>query len=327
MTIFFEYTKLRRHSGLHYRCVFAILLFIIVTSLPAQTSYLEIKDYRSQTATYGQIDLSKERGIEKYPKFQVNLPDIDAFSVEKITEDFKHCTPADDTIDILIYIHSMWGGADFFENKILRTFVPEILAPKGRIDKILPIIWHAGSNYKKNLPKAYKIGELLAGNIGYVMQNVKESSKKPVRFHLLCHSMGHQVFRGIYSRNEENKDFRFEEVIFAAPDVAYDVFEKEWGEFSEKANRITYFVNENDRALKISEKKIKIKRLGKEGSIVKLGDNIEEVNVSDIDDTKGLSPKYSGHGYFFASKTVREIIIRLLGGEIGGSQNTRINID
>ncbi|MGK0363290.1 MAG: hypothetical protein ACI85O_000334 [Saprospiraceae bacterium] len=286
--------------------------------LSAQIPYLEIKNHRAQTATYGQIDLSQKRGIEKYPKFEVNLPNVDTFAVNKITADLMHCTPDDGTIDILIYIHAMWGGADFFEAKVLRTFAPEILAPKGRIDKILPIIWHAGTNYKKNLPRAYKIGELLAENIGYVMQDVKANSKKLVRFHLLCHSMGHQVFRGIYSVNGENDIFSFGDalfgdVIFAAPDVAYDIFGTEWGGLTKQAERITYFVNENDRALKISEKKIKIKRLGREGSIVRMQDYVNEIDVSNIDDTKGLSPKYSGHGYFFASKTVRGIIIRLLG--------------
>ena len=144
------------------------------------------------------------------------------------------------------------------------------------------------------------------------MRQVKENSTRPVRFHLLCHSMGHQVFRGIYSVNLENDQFNFGDIIFAAPDVDYEIFGKEWGGLPGKAERITYFVNENDRALKISEKKLKIKRLGKDGSVVKMRDSVEEINVSNIKDTKGFSPKYTGHGYLFASKTVREIIIHLL---------------
>jgi len=171
--------------------------------------------------------------------------------------------------------------------------------------------------YEKNLPKAYKIGELLAENIGYIMQQTKEQSNTTVRYHLLCHSMGHQVFRGIYKVNVEKGIFQFgdllfENIIFAAPDVANDIFGTEWGGLPKKAERITYFVNKNDRALKISEKKLKIKRLGKEGSAVEMQDNVEKIDVSNITDTKGLSPKYSRHGYFFASKTVREIIIRQL---------------
>ena len=296
---------------LSYR-VFVVFSLFVFNNLNAQISYLEIKSYRAQTATYGQIDLSKKRGIKKSPTFTVQLPNIDTFSIQKISVDLTNCTPPDETIDILIYIHAMWGGADFFEAKILRTFSPEILAPNGSIDKILPVIWHVGIDYEKNLPKAYHIGELLGENIGYLMQTVKENTDKPVRFHLLCHSMGHQVFRGIYKMNEENENFRFGEVIFAAADATGNIFGIEWRGLPEKCDRLTYFVNKNDRALKISEKKLKIKRLGKEGSTVKIPDNVEEIDVSNIDDAKGLSPKYSGHGYFFASKTVREIIIRLL---------------
>jgi len=311
-----RHSNTKPNSCLSY-WVFVVFLFITISHLNAQIPYLEIKNHRAQTATYGQIDLSKKSGIRKYSKFQIDLNKTDTFTIKKVASDLLDCPMNDDTLDILIYIHAMWGGADFFQSKILRTFTPKILSPNGSIDKILPIIWHAGIDYKKNLPKAYKIGELFAENIAYMMQGVKNGSEKPVRFHLLCHSMGHQVFRGIYKVNVEKDLFQFgdiifENIIFAAPDADYDIFGKEWGGLPKEAERITYFVNKNDRALKISEKKLKIKRLGKAGSIVQMQDNVNEIDVSNIDDAKGLSPKYSGHGYFFASETVRGIIIRLL---------------
>jgi len=91
-----------------------IILLVTTISLSAQISYLEIKNHRVQTATYGQIDLSKKRGIKKHTKFQINLPDIDTLATNKIAKSFLDSIPTDDTLDILIYIHAMWGGADFF---------------------------------------------------------------------------------------------------------------------------------------------------------------------------------------------------------------------
>jgi len=286
-------------------------LFITLSS-SAQIPHLEIKSHRAQSVTYGKIDLSKQQNVKKYKKFEVQLSTVDTFAIQKIAKDLTDAPVIDDTLDILIYIHAMWGGVDVFENKILRTFAPKLLSPEGNIDKILPITWHSGMSYRTNLKKAYTIGKSLGAKVGEIMSETHKVSKHPVRFHLLCHSMGHQVFRGIYKVNEENENFQFEEIIFAAPDVAYNVFEKEWGSLSEKCTRLTYFVNKNDPALKFSEKRLKIKRLGKSGSSVVLPDNIQKNDVTNLTDAERLLSKKPGHGYFFASPTVRGIIIRLL---------------
>lgn len=295
-----------------------LLCCLYLTVIQAQFPYIEIKNHRAEVAKFGQIILSEKRDYKKAEKFTVDLTRTDTFACQKTATALLHGIPPDDTTDILLYIHCMWGGQNFFANKVLRAFVPEIIAPGGRTDKIFSVIWHSGISYKKNIGKARISGKKLADNLGFIMQTVREESDLPVRFHLLTHSMGHQVLREILRRNADNPAFRFTEVIMAGADVPNDIFAvgEDYAELAACAERITLFVHERDFALKMSENMTDTRRLGRTPTDYPLPANVRVLNVTDsTEDTKGAGAKISRHVYFFKSKTVREITIGILNGK------------
>ena len=283
-------------------------------SLAAQVPYLEIKNHRAEKLVFGKTDTTDYQLKKEVIACLPLSPDAEALN--PIVRDLLTSAP-DDTLDILLYLHCMWGGQSLYHKLVLRNLAPELLAPRGNIDRIFPLIWHSGMSYRRNLPKAREIGRKTGAIIGEVMQRVRRESEQPVRFYLLCHSMGHQVLRGILAKNKDNPAFTFSQIIFAAADADYDIF-AEGNDFSAlipRTKKITVFVNQNDRALKASFKINNVPRLGRAGLKTFVSKKIEVIDVTDIDDVRGLAAKLGGHGYFIASEKVREMIFSAFVGK------------
>lgn len=283
------------------------LIFGCASFLTAQVPFLETKNHRAQSLFFGTTDTADFRFKSKKIT-RISLPPHPN-NISLVSEHLLPSAP-DDTLDILLYLHCMWGGQQFYHRQVLRSLAPDLLTPAGSIDRILPLIWHSGMSYKRNLKKARKIGHKTGDLLGEIMRQVRQKSPQPVRFHLLCHSMGHQVLRGILAENADNPAFTFSQIIFAAADVDYDIFadEEDFAALLPRAERITVFVNQNDKALKASFKKNGAPRLGRSGLKDAPADKIRVIDVTEIDDIKGLAAKVSGHGYFIASDTVKRMI-------------------
>lgn len=166
----------------------------------------------------------------------------------------------------------------------------------------------SGYTFAKNYDLIVNFFNIITGAIHGKKRNI----------HLLAHSMGNRMLESmmmhLLKRNDIVLSPLFKEVILAAADADWDVFEgpRAFAKLSHMCERITVYHHERDMALYISETaKNKFKRLGKFGfkSIEKISGNVYSVDCTDITDGPCLESKLIQHWYYQDSNhTVHDII-------------------
>jgi esterase/lipase superfamily enzyme len=141
--------------------------------------------------------------------------------------------------------------------------------------------------------------------------------------HLMAHSMGNRVIENmmieIY-RQKQTASALFKEVILAASDVDWQVFEdpRAFNSLIDICQRATVYFNTCDLALFISETtKNAFNRLGKYGfrDFHKVPSHVYSIDCSGVKDQKGLQNKAVDHWYYKESPTVVADITQVLRGK------------
>lgn len=141
--------------------------------------------------------------------------------------------------------------------------------------------------------------------------------------HLLAHSMGNRVLEHmlieLYHQKGENLTALFKEVILAASDVDWQVFESPRAFYNliNICQRSTVYFHTGDVALLVSETtKNAYNRLGKYGfrDFHKVPSHVYSVDCSGVSDQKGLGSKVISHAYYVESDNVAEDIVLVLQG-------------
>ena len=131
----------------------------------------------------------------------------------------------------------------------------------------------------------------------------------PVKLDVIAHSMGSQIFlrsldglRSVFDVRVGAARFdrlRFGQLIFAAPDVSAQLFERKIAQIRPFADRVTVYASANDGALDISG--WVRGNLPRAGAIGSSGQPMYAPNVDVIDITGQLIPRYLVKRYYYAT--------------------------
>jgi esterase/lipase superfamily enzyme len=141
--------------------------------------------------------------------------------------------------------------------------------------------------------------------------------------HLMAHSMGNRVIENmmieLLSQGDANITAIFKEIILAAADVDWQVFEdpRAFNKLSDIGQRITVYYNNKDLALFISETtKNAYNRIGKFGfrDYHKIPAHIYSVDCTGVKDEDGLENSLVQHWYYKESPRVTIDITKTLSG-------------
>lgn len=159
----------------------------------------------------------------------------------------------------------------------------------------------------RNFFARYKADEATA--TGYSTENIVELLKairrttNAERIHLIAHSMGNRFLtQALQSLVDQgfNKDFLFNQIILAAPDIDAEIFVKHIApRIAASSHRVTLYVSRHDKPLWFSGKiHGNIQRAGSISGKLAVIEGIDTVDAS-IETTDLL-----GHGYFVSSKAL-----------------------
>lgn len=165
---------------------------------------------------------------------------------------------------------------------------------------IAPIFYSWPS--KDRLWSYYYDGDELENTVPKIRQFLKLvlDECKPDKLHIICHSMGSELFSEVLADVADDNSGRIDQIILAAPDIDADSFTKEIvPHFEGVGTRLTIYVSERDRALLASRYVNRFpggsisERLGARIREELYGlPRIDQVNASDVDTS------VTGHLYY-----------------------------
>jgi len=208
--------------------------------------------------------------------------------------------------NVLYYFHALYGSTDPFHKNSLK-----FLDGLGAVDKTISVVWHAYKiGYKKNWRESVDLGKKVSG----VLQALWETANKGNT--VLCHSMGHRVFKGIIE-NLNTEAIHFQLLLFAGADLDTDVFANNLQVLPKISEKTVVYVNKKDRLLKISSKFHGKERLGLNGiANTQRVDSLQNLEVVDVTHSEGRRFfRFTNHAYFKKDEGVIRDIGSLLKGE------------
>lgn len=147
-------------------------------------------------------------------------------------------------------------------------------------------------------------------NMIQLLKDVKTNTGAE-RVHLIAHSMGNRLLTDALKSLVDqgfNKDFLFNQIILAAPDIDAEVFVKNIApKIIHASERVTLYTSQHDKPLWFSEKiHGGIQRAGTSSTALAIIDGMDTVDAS-IEKTD-----FMGHGYFAESKALIDDIFHLV---------------
>lgn len=128
--------------------------------------------------------------------------------------------------------------------------------------------------------------------------------------HAVAHSMGNRVLTEGLRRVDTTAlpagSASLREVVFAAPDVNADTFRTFVQKFHGRAERLTLYVSDADKALDASQKVHKYPRAGDAGDGVLLAAGMETIDASAVDRS------FLGHSYFCDNRVILQDMFALI---------------
>ena len=177
----------------------------------------------------------------------------------------------------------------------------------GLNDRLLLFSWPADGNFLK-----YTWDEAdLVWSVSYLSKVVKSIARRigRAKIDVVAHSLGargavHALSQLVHS---EKKMPLVNELLLLAPDIDRDTFKHELPALHRIAKRITVYVSENDKALKLSNDVHGHPRLGEAGEFLSIYKRMETIDISLL----GMR-RFSGHLYHLFSPEVNKDLSRLL---------------
>ncbi len=177
----------------------------------------------------------------------------------------------------------------------------------GLYDRLLLLSWPADGNVLKYTWDEADLVWSAPFMADFFEELVKRSGNRKID--IVAHSLGARgVFQALIRLAcQKIEQFHIGELVFIAPDIDVDIFRHDLPILSRLTERITIYVSENDKALKLSREVHGYPRLGEAGSALTTFEGVETVDISLIS-----LQRLSGHVYHLSNKEVIDDLVSLL---------------
>lgn len=202
----------------------------------------------------------------------------------------------------VVYIHGY--NIDFWKSCRRTSMFQRSL---GLADRLILFSWPAAGNVLK-----YTWDESdLYWSVAYIAQFLEEliTQKGQGKVDLVVHSLGARGAILALARlaDRQSGQLLINELVLIAPDIDTAIFQQELSNIRQVANRITLYVSENDKALKLSHEVHGYPRLGQAGKDLSVIDGVDTIDISLME-----SNRLSGHLYHLYSPQIIKELKQLL---------------
>lgn len=210
----------------------------------------------------------------------------------------------------LVYIHGLWANNRGFEESTGKILQDNIFNNLEGYDAIISLKWTSAIDYDKNLSITEEKGKEFSKLLD------KLSNEDNIELNFLLHSMGNRVFKAFYN-NLDNKNYTINNVLMIAADIENDVLVNDLKKLTPNCSKIYAFYNDDDRTLSVANKLKGYKRLGIYGPCdeSKTLANLIAINTTGLTDNQGIPAKFTLHRYYYASPSIRNLILDILTGK------------
>jgi len=248
------------------------------------------------------------------PDEKIELTDIRETPTNELFEEIELLSQRDNA-NLVLYIH---GYNIDFEKSCRRSAIFQ--RELGLQDRLLLFSWPADGNMLK-----YTWDEAdLVWSVPHIARFLDDivSTIGNGKVDIVAHSLGARgvvqaLVRLSYREQEEPI---LNELILIAPDIDTDVFHQELSQLRSTVGRITVYVSDNDKALKLSQEVHGHPRLGQAGEALTVLEGVEFIDISKIANTR-----ISGHLYHLFNSEVITDLTELLHSGKSADQRPSLN--
>lgn len=141
------------------------------------------------------------------------------------------------------------------------------------------------------------------------------------RTNIVAHSLGARGAVQALTRLAYQKHDRplLDELVLIAPDIDTDIFRHDLPLLKQVVNRITIYVSENDKALKLSREVHGYPRLGEAGDALTVFEGVDTIDISLLS-----LQRLSGHVYHLSNKEVIDDLELLMHSKYPADKRPRL---
>ncbi len=235
------------------------------------------------------------------PDTKIDLVDIREIPLETLFKETKRFSNQDGG-NLVLYVH---GYNIDFEKSCRRSGIFQ--KSLGLQDRLLLFSWPADGNMLK-----YTWDEAdLVWSVPHIAQFLENLVSKTgnSRVDIVAHSLGARGVMQALVRlaYRERSSTMLNELVLMAPDIDTDSFRQELPILQSVTKRISIYVSDNDKALRLSQEVHGYPRLGQAGENLSVFDGVETIDISGIN-----TRRISGHLYHLFSPEVIKDLTELL---------------
>lgn len=247
------------------------------------------------------------------PDEKIELVDIQEASLKELGQKIKS-RPDRDQGNLILYIHGY--NIDFEKSCRRGALLNRAL---GLEERLVLFSWPADGNMLK-----YTWDEAdLVWSVPHIAKFLQQLvvTTGDGNLDVVAHSLG---ARGIVQAlvrlsYRSSSSFILNELVLIAPDIDTDTFRQDLDQLKSVVRRITIYVSENDKALKVSNEVHGNPRLGQAGEHLTIFEQVESIDISAIG-----TRRFSGHIYHLFNPEVIDDLTELLKTGKSAVQRSRL---
>ena len=247
------------------------------------------------------------------PDQKIAIDGITELSIDQLLDTIESSAQTDGG-NTVVYVH---GYNIDFEKGCRHSAV--LQRSLGLNDRLLLFSWPADGNVLKYTWDEADLVWSAPFMADFFEDLVQRSGSRKID--IVAHSLG---ARGVFQAltrlaSQELGQFKIGELILIAPDIDVDIFNHDLPLLNRVVDRITIYVSENDKALKLSKEVHGYPRLGEAGAALTTFEGVETVDISLIS-----LQRLSGHVYHLSNKEVIDDLVSLLHTKLPADKRPRM---
>ena len=239
------------------------------------------------------------------PDESIKLTSIEEVPLDAFYDEIRTFSPEHNG-NIVIYIH---GYNIDFEKSCKRSAI--LQRALGLKDRLMLFSWPADGNMLKYTWDESDLMWSVSSIARFIDKVVKQAGYGKVD--IVAHSLGARgVIQALVRMSYTKPENFLNELVLIAPDIDTEIFRQELPLLKQSVNRITVYVSENDKALRLSHEVHGYPRLGEGGENLAVFDDVETIDISAM-----TNRRISGHLYhLFNPEVIRDLTELLHNGTV-----------